>query len=62
MLMQQQGKQRKYCAEREKGISVIQPNWILMNYPTVSICSCFYANRHLTYFYAEGTGRSLYGW
>lgn len=24
-----------------------------MNYPTVSICSCFYANRHLTYFCVE---------
>lgn len=25
-----------------------------MNYPTVSICSCFNANCHLTYFFAEG--------
>lgn len=24
-----------------------------MNYPIVSICSCFNANRHLTYFFAE---------
>lgn len=25
-----------------------------MNYPTVSICICFNANRHLTYFCVEG--------
>lgn len=24
-----------------------------MDYPTVSICSCFYANCHLTYFWVE---------